>query len=131
MPAMDSDADAVWAVVLDMYDAFLAGDRERLEANLDPQCTLRDPATPTLLSKQELQRIRRSSPPSDEPRPTALVADPLRVAMFGDTAVEAHQLRAEFAEPVAAQHFRCSSTLRLVDGRWLIVHHHEEQRGSG
>lgn len=126
---MDDEAATVRQVVTDLYLAYLDGDRPRLEAHLDESCTLWETVTPELRSKAELQAARRQRRP-DEPQPVQLLPTDLQIRIWGDTACETHELRAIFADAGQNQLLRCSSVLRRIDGRWLIVHHHEERLSS-
>lgn len=122
---LDEDQSAVWAVLLDLYQAYLDSDRPRLEAHIADECTLFDSAQPSMMTKADLQRVR-SDEPSTDPRPYALPATNPIIRIWDDTALEVHSLGALFEDESLNQTLRCSSVLRRVDGRWLIVHHHEE-----
>ncbi|MCU1536906.1 MAG: hypothetical protein JWP82_1257, partial [Humibacillus sp.] len=69
------------------------------------------------------------------PSPTSLEAvDPVVGLLGPDAAWEAHVLRAGFDDPSLDEQLRCTSVLRRrpADGRWAVVHHHEELlRGPG
>ena len=82
------------------------------------------------MTKAVLQAARRTPPASDgaapPPRPLALDASEPQVRVWDGWAVETHRLDARFEDGSLDQRLRCSSMLRLVDGRWLIEHHHEE-----
>jgi len=126
---LSGDEQAVFDVLLDLYACYLENDRDRLEAHLADDCTLFDSSAPELMSKAELQAARRTPPVSSDvpaPRPVALDASDPQVRVWEGWAVETHRLDARFDDPTLDQRLRCSSMLRLVDGRWLIEHHHEE-----
>lgn len=130
-PSWGPDEQAVWAVVSDLYAAYLDGDRPRLEAHLSAECTFWDPDTAELLTKTDLQRKRAQAPagPAGRPDPLELATSAAAVRVFGDTAVESHVLRAIFEDSAHNEELRCSSVLRREgDGRWRFVHHHEERR---
>jgi hypothetical protein len=128
------DEQTVFDVLLDLYSCYLDNDRDRLEAHLAQDCTLFDSSAPELMSKAELQAARRTAPVSDgpvsdapaAPRPVALDASEPQVRVWDGWAVETHRLDAHFDDASLDQRLRCSSMLRMVDGRWLIEHHHEE-----
>ncbi|MDQ2848641.1 MAG: nuclear transport factor 2 family protein [Actinomycetota bacterium] len=124
---LTTEQAAVWAVVEDLYVAYLDGDRLRLESHLAPDCTMWESALPELRTRQDLVAARNSSqsPPAD-PQPHTLAAEPLVITVDGDLAVEAHTLRAQFADPSLDQSLRCTSALTRTSGQWRFIHHHEE-----
>lgn len=121
----DTDVAAIRTVVQDLYAAYLAGDRGRLEAHIDATGTLWDSAVPELRTKADLQAARRDTPPSG-PQPTDLVASGWQIRVWGDTSVESHELVAVFPGDTPRQYLRCTSVMRRIDGDWRFVHHHEE-----
>ncbi len=144
-PLGQSEAE-VFAVLQDLYEAYLAGDRPRLEAHLDEGCTMWDSTLPSLRTKADLQAATTgtttpsdaggrapeepaaSAPPS-YPSPVTLEATEPVVGLLGeDAAWEAHVLLAGFDDPALDEQLRCTSVLRRrpEDGRWVVVHHHEE-----
>jgi len=126
---LSGEEQAVFDVLLDLYACYLDNDRDRLEAHLADDCTLFDSSAPELMSKAELQAARRIAPIADaapSSRPVALDASEPQVRVWDGWAVETHRLDARFDDSTLDQRLRCSSMLRWVAGRWLIVHHHEE-----
>ncbi|MFC9627020.1 nuclear transport factor 2 family protein [Streptomyces sp. NPDC056930] len=97
--ASAADADAVWAVLTGMYEAYDAGDRARIDQALDPRATVWDSATdPLLLGKPDLDRIRDARPAAGEgPQETGLTAYDRTTDDFGDIAVLCYWLRVDFA----------------------------------
>ena len=124
---MTPDQAAVWAVVTDLYAAYLDGDRLRLESHLAPDCTMWESARVELRTKPDLvaARVSGAARPAG-PEPRSLVAAPVAITVAGDLAVEAHTLRALFADPALNQTLRCTSGLARVGTRWRFIHHHEE-----
>ncbi|MBB2986184.1 YybH family protein [Terracoccus luteus] len=133
----------VFAVLQDLYEAYLDGDRPRLEAHLDEGCTMWDSTLPALRTKADLQAGTTTpsdaggrapgSPAASEvagyPSPVRLEATEPVVGLLGDDAAwEAHLLLAGFDDPALDEQLRCTSVLRRrpEDGRWVVVHHHEE-----
>lgn len=137
---LDGEAARVWAVLTDLYDAFLEGDRDRLEAHLQTGCTMWDSTIPGLRTKEQLQAGRADaepvgdpaaaagSPHPDYPAPVALDATEPVVGLLGvDAAWETHLLAARFDDESLDEQLRCTSVLRRdVSGTWRVVHHHEE-----
>ncbi|MFC8435562.1 DUF4440 domain-containing protein, partial [Streptomyces sp. NPDC057253] len=112
-----------------MYQAYTAGDRERIDSFLDPEATIWDSATPELVcGKRELDRIRDARPVSAaSPAEAGLTAYGQVVDVFADLAVARYWLRVVFhaAPPALA---RNTAVLRRggSDAAWLIVHLHED-----
>lgn len=117
------------AAVQDMYDAYLDGDRERLEENLDATCTLWDSGEASLITKTQLQLIRRENPPAG-PDPIALQISEVttrELPSSPELVVLTHIVTAVFAagSGLPPERMRVSSVLHRTD-RWRILHHHEE-----
>lgn len=124
---LTGDQAAVWAVVTDLYAAYLDGDRLRLESHLAPDCTMWESTQVDLRSKQDLVAARVSGVPRPAgPEPHALVAEPVTITVIGDLAVEAYTLRALFADESLNQSLRCTSGLTRTGTRWQFLHHYEE-----
>ena len=64
---LEGEAARVWGVLTDLYDAFLAGDRARLEAHLDEGCTMWDSTIPLLRTKADLRAGRGGGRTSTRP----------------------------------------------------------------
>ncbi|MFD0065644.1 DUF4440 domain-containing protein [Streptomyces sp. NPDC056637] len=138
--AAPGDVAAVWSVVTGMYEAYATGDRAQIDARLDPEATIWDPAAePLLLGKPDLDRVRDERPESgDGPVGSGLRPyDPV-VDVFGDTAVLRYWLRVAYAPgpdgtPLRPELLRNTAVLRKdpTVGRWLIVHLHEDVRQAG
>ncbi|MEU5023436.1 DUF4440 domain-containing protein [Streptomyces milbemycinicus] len=147
-------AGAVWAVVTGMYEAYAAGDREAIDARLDPGATVWDSAAePLLLGKADLDRLRDERPAAgdgardgdgagDGPEETGLDAyDPV-IDVFGDLALVRYWLRVDFAPApdggrLRPELVRNTALLRNggdgkgADSTWRIVHLHEDVRQPG
>ncbi|MFE7706509.1 nuclear transport factor 2 family protein [Streptomyces sp. NPDC057486] len=133
-----TDADAVWAVLTGMYEAYEAGDRTRIDRALDPEATVWDSAAdPLLLGKPDLDRIRDARPAAGAgPVETGLTAYDRTVDVFGDIAVLRFWLRVDF-EPAAdggansPELIRNTVILHRAGESWRIVHLHEDVRQPG
>lgn len=127
--ALEGEAARVWGVLTDLYDAFLAGDRERLEAHLDEGCTMWDSTIPALRTKADLQAGRGGGDNDPGyPSPVGLeAAEPVVGLLADDAAWETHVLTARFPDSSLDEVLRCTSVLRRDGGgTWRVVHHHEE-----
>ncbi|MPY33860.1 nuclear transport factor 2 family protein [Streptomyces adustus] len=124
-----ADLAAVWAVVSGMYGAYTAGDRERIDAFLDPEATIWDSATPGLLcGKTDLDRVRDGRPTAEAgPAEVALTAYDQVIDVFTDLAVARYWLRVDF-RAAPPELVRNTALLRrdTDSGAWLIVHLHED-----
>ena len=123
--------DAIWAATLDIYGGFLAADRPRIDSHLHPDGTFWDSEEAELIrGKEQLDAARDRRPAADDgPSVVALdAADPV-IDVWGDTAVARHWLTVRFTgDVVAPQYVRVTGVWRLIDGRWLAVHNHEDVR---
>ncbi|MGW1179889.1 YybH family protein [Streptomyces drozdowiczii] len=137
--ATGPEAEAVWAVITAMYDAYTTQDRAAIDACLDPEATIWDSAAaPLLCGKADLDRIREARPSADEgPREAGLDAyDPV-IDVFGDLALLRYWLRVDFepatsGRPLRPEVVRNTAALRRYeDGVWRIVHLHEDVQQPG
>ena len=118
---MTADEAAVWAAVQAIYDAFLAGDRDAIDAAFAPDATIWDAFhEPLLRGKAE-----RDARPPGAPAPTALRATEPVVDVYGDTAVVRHLLTADLADGSQLR-VRNTGVWRRDGDRWLCVHNHED-----
>lgn len=118
---MTADEAAVWAAVLEIYDAFLAGDRKAIDARIAPDATIWDVVHEPLLHG----KAERDARPAGGPKPTALHATEPVLDVYGDTAVVRHRLTAELPDGRRLR-VRNTSVWRRDDDRWLCVHNHED-----
>ena len=139
---LEGEAALVWAVLTDLYAAYLEGDRDRLESHLAAGCTMWDSTIPVLRTKEDLQAGRvnaesaevhpeaavADSADPDYPAPMGLDATDPVVGLLGhDAAWETHLLAARFDDGTLDELLRCTSVLRRDEGgTWRVVHHHEE-----
>lgn len=127
-----SDKDEIWAAVQDMYAGFLAKDRARIDQHIHEDATVWDSEEPDLaVGKAELDAIRERRP-TDPTSPVVvdLQASSPVIDVWGDTAVCRHLLDVTFAGDVPPQHVRNTGVWRRVDGRWVVVHNHEDVLAS-
>jgi ketosteroid isomerase-like protein len=116
-----ADEAAVWSAVLEIYDAFLDGDRDGVDARIAPDATIWDAFhEPLLRGKAE-----RDARPAGGPRPTALHATEPVLDVYGDTAVVRHRLTAELPDGTRLR-VRNTGVWRRDGNRWLCVHNHED-----
>ena len=120
---MDHDQETIWAAVNEIYAGFLAGDRARIDRNIDPAATIWDSAEPDLVrGKDELNALRNRRPPSAPPDELT-ATDPV-IDVWGDTALVRHVLTA--VDDGKTIRIRNTSVWRRRGDAWLAVHNHED-----
>jgi len=125
------DLEAVWQVITGMYQAYMAGDRARVDAFLDREATVFDSDIPELVcGKAELDgvRDRRPTTPSG-PLETGLEAHGEVIDVFGDLALVRYWLRVGY-RALPSRMIRNTAVLRRGQGGWRIVHLHEDVRAQ-
>lgn len=127
----DDEAD-VWTQVRAIYDSFLAGDAERVDALLHRDVTIWDSAEfPLARGIAELREMRARRPSdADAPKVVQLDATDPVTHVWGDTALVRHLLVVKLTDGTQ-QTVRNTSVWRRVDGAWLAVHNHEDVAGGG
>jgi ketosteroid isomerase-like protein len=124
-------AVAVAALIDDLYDAVLAGDRARFDRHLAPDVTIWESHVASLMhGLDELSAYRESRDERDGASSlAALTADDKLVAVFDGTALIRYRLVARSASaPNPTVEFRVTDVLRFDgDDGWRIVHHHAER----
>ena len=126
--------DPVAALIDDLYDAVLAGDRARFDRHLAPDVTIWESHVAALMhGLDELSAYRQSRDERDGPSSlSALTADDKLVAVFGGTALIRYRLVARSpSAPSPTIEFRVTDVLRHDgDDGWRIVHHHAERQSA-
>ncbi|MFC0528705.1 nuclear transport factor 2 family protein [Phytohabitans kaempferiae] len=127
--AVGGDAELIAAGIADMYDAFLAGDRDRFDSHLHPEVTTWETHLPgPLRTRAELDAYRETRDAvGQRPRLDRLDATDLRVDVWNDTAAARYVLVAVPAGAGNAEQSRVTDVLRRDGDRWVIVHHHAER----
>jgi ketosteroid isomerase-like protein len=125
-----TDEAGVWARVRAIYDGFLAGDADTVDALLHHDVTIWDSAEfPLLRGLGQLRDMRGRRNP-DAPAVTRLDATDPVIEVWGDTALVRHVLVVELSDG-SRQLVRNTSVWRRTDGAWLAVHNHEDVAGGG
>jgi hypothetical protein len=121
--------DGVLAAIRDMYDAFLADDRERFDSHLHGSTTTWESGLPAMYSRTELDEFReRRAATGSRPVVSEMTVEPQRIEVWGDTAVIAYLLRISTADDAYAGLARITDVMRRIDDTWVIVHHHAQDR---
>jgi len=133
MPMTEIDhapADVQWlrAAVTDMYDAYLAQDRARADSYIADDVTLWDTEhEPLVHGLTGLHELRASRPAGSVEAVAGIdVTEPI-IDIWGDIALVRHTFTVRFVDPTAEpERVRNSAVWQRRDGRWLIVHNHED-----
>ena len=128
------DQTAITGLIRGIYGAFAEGRVDRIEEALAADCTVWDVFTPHLVRGRE-ERARFHAADQEQMRargPLSWRLGEVLVDVWADVAVARYVLDFEYQPPHAfAGSVRITDVLRRLDGRWLIVHHHEGLVPSG
>jgi ketosteroid isomerase-like protein len=129
-----ADEAAIADLIRGLYQAFADGRPDSIEEALAAGCTVWDVFTPELIRGRE-ERARFHAADQEQMRARGPLSWHLReplVDVWGDVAIARYVLDFEYRPPRAfAGSVRITDVLRRLDGRWLIVHHHEGLVPSG
>lgn len=118
----------VAAVIKDIFESFEEHRPDGIEAHMNPDVTVWDVFTPQLIQgTAERQKFHADDQAQMQARGalTLTIEDPI-VDAWNDTAIARYYLEYDYQPPNPAHgRVRITSVFRKVDGRWLIVHHHE------
>jgi ketosteroid isomerase-like protein len=128
MSFAEPKAAAIAAGIDDMYAAFLSGDRTAFDSHLHGDVTTWETHLPgPLRTRRELDAYRDTRDAAGErPNLIVLAATEKRIDVWGEVGVARYVLVAREAADGPEERSRVTDVLRLVDGRWLIAHHHSE-----
>jgi ketosteroid isomerase-like protein len=127
-----TDDAEVWARVRAIYDGFLAGDIDSVDALLHRDVTIWDSAEFPLTRGLEQLRDLRTRRPRDPGAPRVLrldATDPV-IDVWADTALVRHILSVELSDGTR-ETVRNTSVWRRAEGAWQAVHNHEDIAGGG
>jgi len=122
--------DAEWfkSAVREMYDAYLTSDRARADSFIAEDVTLWDTEhEPLVHGLSGLNALRDARPAGSVAAVAGIdVTEPL-VDVWGDMALVRHTFTVRFVDPEATpERVRNTAVWQRRDGRWLIVHNHED-----
>lgn len=125
-----TSADAEWLsrAVYEMYDAYLTSDRARADGYIADDVTIWDTEhEPLVHGLSGLNALRDSRPAGSVASVAGIdVTEPV-VDVWGDIALVRHTFVVRFVDPAAApERVRNTAVWQRRDGRWLVVHNHED-----
>jgi ketosteroid isomerase-like protein len=129
-----SETAAVVRTIHGIFEDFAAHRPERIEAALDPNCTIWDVFLPELIVGQA-ERERYHAADQDQMQARGAlnyqITEPL-VDIWGDVALARYYLSFTYAPPnPTSGRVRISSVLRRDGDVWRVVHHHEGMVPAG
>lgn len=125
---MTDDEKWLYDAVYAMYDAYLSRDRERADGYIADDVTLWDTEhEPLVHGLSGLNALRDSRPTGSVDAVAGIdVTEPL-IDVWGDTALVRHTFTVRFTDAAARpERVRNTGVWRRREGRWLIVHNHED-----
>lgn len=127
--AIASLEDEVAAVIQRIFDAFQNHDPAGIEAGMHPDATVWDVFVPRLFrGTAERAEFHAADQEQMQSRGalTLTIEPPIVDAWGEDTAIAKYTLTFAYEPPNATGGtVRITDVLRKIEGRWLIVHHHE------
>ena len=126
-----TDKAEVWARVRAIYDGFLAGNTDGVDALLKHDVTIWDSAEFRLTRGLGQLRDMRRRRKRDLAAPTVVrldARDPV-IDVWDDTALVRHVLIVELSDGTR-ETVRNTSVWRRAEGAWLAVHNHEDIAGG-
>lgn len=129
---MSSDDQAttqeIASIIKGIFTAFEEHDPDGIEGRMHPDATVWDVFTPQLIrGAEERKEFHDADQKQMQARgPLSLKLEEPEVSVWADTALACYYLNYSYESPNAAEgRVRISDVFRRIDGKWLIVHHHE------
>ena len=122
------DAEWLTRAVYEMCDAYLTSDRARADSYIADDVTIWDTEhEPLVRGISGLNALRDARPAGSVAAVAGIdVTDPV-VDVWGDVALVRHTFVVRFADPATApERVRNTAVWQRRDGRWLVVHNHED-----
>jgi len=121
-------AEEITAIIKGIFTAFEEHDSDGIEGHMHPDATVWDVFTPQLIrGVEERKKFHADDQEQMQARgPLSLRLEEPEVSVWVDTALACYYLNYSYEPPNAAEgRVRISNVFRWIDGKWLIVHHHE------
>ena len=119
----------IGGIIRGIFDAFQNHDSDAVERSMHPEATVWDVFVPRLFrgaaERAEFHEADQKQMQSRGPL-TLTIDEPIVDAWGEDTAIAKYLLTFTYEAPNAtAGTVRITDVLRVVGGRWVVVHHHE------
>jgi ketosteroid isomerase-like protein len=128
MNQTDSTAAEIATIIKGIFNAFADHDPDGIDSHMHPDSTVWDVFTPHLIRGQaERDAFHAEDQKQMQARgPLTLKVEEPVVNAWGDTAIALYYLEYSYEPPNAASgRVRITDVFRKVEGKWMIVHHHE------
>jgi len=129
VPSLENE-DSRWLrdAVHQMYEAYMTSDRTRADAYIASDVTVWDTEhEPLVFGLGGLNDLRDSRPAGSVAAVAGIdVGEPV-IDVWEDTALVRHTFTVRFVDPATApERVRNTGVWRRRDGRWVLVHNHED-----
>ncbi len=121
-------AKEIAAIIKGIFTAFEDHDPDSIEGHMHPDATVWDVFTPQMIRGiEERKKFHEDDQKQMLARgPLSLNIEEPEVDAWEDTALACYYLNYTYQPPNAAEgRVRITDVFRRIDGKWLIVHHHE------
>lgn len=124
----DGISREITAIIKGMFTAFEDHNPDGIEGPMHPDATVWDVFTPHLIrGTEERKKFHADDQEQMQARgPLTLTIEDPEVSAWADTAIACYYINYKYEPPNAAEgQVRITNVFRKIDGKWLIVHHHE------
>jgi len=128
MSDTDSTAAEIAAIIKGIFNAFADHNPDGIDGHMHPDSTVWDVFTPHLIRGQaERDAFHAADQEQMQARgPLTLNVEEPVVSSWDNTAIAMYYLDYTYQPPNAASgRVRITDVFRKIEGKWMIVHHHE------
>jgi hypothetical protein len=129
-----SEEEAAFKVIESVYEAYRTFQPEKIEAVQLPWYSVWDGTLPQLFkSLSEVKDFHKKDQENTRARgPFSFTLNPLKIDIYGDLAIVLCHMAAAWEPPNAlSADMRLTDVMRKVEGRWMMLHHHESFEPDG
>ncbi len=128
-PAETKTQQEIAAIIKSIFAAFDEHDPGGIETHMHPDSTVWDVFTaPLIRGSEERKKFHKADQSQMQARGTLSyeISEPVVDVWGTDTAIAKYYLSFEYQPPNATSGtVRITDVMRMIDGRWQVVHHHE------